>query len=79
MSITSPPFPTRINMVPAPCGGGKTYATCRYIAEQVDRSNWMYVAPSIDLLNQTKSELESLGLTVDMITSENRLVRLFNQ
>lgn len=72
MNIDAPPFPTRINMVPAPCGGGKTYATCRYIKKQKDRSNWMYVAPSIQLLEQTKKELESLGLRVDLLTSENR-------
>ena len=29
------------------------------------------MAPSIKLLNQTKDELESLGLTVDLITSDS--------
>jgi len=63
--------PPRINIVSAPCGSGKTYATCNYIAKQQRRKNCMYVAPSIKLLKQTKEELESKGLTVDMITNQS--------
>lgn len=60
-------------MVPAPCASGKTYAACRHIASpQQRRFNWMYVAPSILLLEQTKEELESLGIEVDMITSDTQ-------
>lgn len=69
MSIYHNSIPTKINMVPAPCASGKTFATCRYVAKHVGMCNWLYVAPSIQLLKQTKDELEDLGLTVDMITS----------
>lgn len=71
MSIYAPPIPSKIHMVPAPCASGKTFATCRHIAKSRYQANWLYVAPSIQLLNQTKAELEGLGLSVDMITSDS--------
>jgi hypothetical protein len=44
--------------VSAPCGTGKTWAACRYIAEHRSEGNFLYVAPTKKLLKQTKRMLK---------------------
>ncbi|MEX1668367.1 hypothetical protein AB4876_05555 [Zhongshania guokunii] len=61
---------TVIRTVSAPCSSGKTYSTCKYLAEQEKRSNWLYVAPSKKLLSQTKTQLVEHGLKPVLITSD---------
>lgn len=56
--------------VSAPCSSGKTYAACHHIRDHNRDSNFIYVAPSLELLDQTKSTLEQLGLKPTLITSE---------
>jgi hypothetical protein len=59
-----------VRIVSAPCSSGKTYSTCQHLAQQRTRCNWLYVAPSIKLLSQTKLDLERHGLKPTLITSE---------
>lgn len=59
-----------VRIVSAPCSSGKTYSTCQHLMQQRTRCNWLYVAPSIKLLNQTKIDLERHGLEPVLITSE---------
>lgn len=65
-----------VRIVSAPCSSGKTHSTCQHIAEQQTRCNWLYVAPSIKLLNQTKIDLEKHGLKPTMVTSETHKHRV---
>jgi len=59
-----------IRYVSAPCSAGKTTAACRYIAERYSVTNYLYVAPSIQLVDQTFEELSSRGLDPLKITSD---------
>jgi hypothetical protein len=59
-----------IRFVSAPCSSGKTRAACLYIADHGYSANHLYVAPSIDLLNQTLKQLGDLGIDAKAITSE---------
>ncbi|MGJ0508329.1 MAG: DEAD/DEAH box helicase family protein [Methylocystis sp.] len=59
-----------IKFVSAPCGAGKTYATCEFIADNLSEANYLYVAPSLVLLEQTRQTLESFGVRPTVITSE---------
>ena len=57
-------------IVSAACSTGKTFATCRYIAENQYLHNVIYIAPSLDLLKQTEMTLIDMGVTPTVITSE---------
>ena len=59
-----------VRIVSAPCSSGKTYSTCQHLKQQQSRCNWLYVAPSIKLLNQTALDLKRHGLKPALITSE---------
>ena len=59
-----------IHFVSAPCSTGKTTAACHYIAASRSVANYLYVAPSLELLNQTSRELTLLGVEPTAITSE---------
>ncbi len=59
-----------IRFVSAPCSSGKTHAACKYIADRQTSTNHLYVAPSIDLLNQTLKQLGNAGVDAYVITSE---------
>lgn len=62
--------------VSAPCGSGKTHAACRFIAQRIAApactESFVYVAPSKRLLEQTQLELERLGISVAVLTSDTR-------
>ena len=58
-----------VRFVSAPCSTGKTRAACQFIADNQHDGNHLYVAPSIDLLNQTLSQLTSMGVGAKLITS----------
>ena len=58
-----------VKFVSAPCSTGKTRAACQFIADNQYDRNHLYVAPSIDLLNQTLQQLASLGVDAKTITS----------
>ena len=61
-------FSPTTHYVSAQCGAGKTYSAARYIAESITRSNIIYVAPTVKLLEQTEKELSGLGIKATMIT-----------
>ena len=64
-------IPRRVaHLVSAPCSTGKTFATCRYIADNQYLHNVIYTAPSLDLLTQTAATLSGMGVTPTVITSE---------
>jgi hypothetical protein len=68
--VYSLPSPV-IHFVSAKCGLGKTYSTCRYIADHIEGQNFLYVAPTKRLLNQTRDELRRLGVfSVEVICDE---------
>src|SRR5690348_9993036 len=58
-----------IRFVSSPCGSGKTHVACQYIAEHQHSANELFVAPSIDLLDQTMEQLTNLGVDAHVITS----------
>ena len=51
------------------CSSGKTYQTCSYIREHCKTINFLYVAPSNQLAEQTVKELRRRGLNVCVINS----------
>ena len=55
--------------VSAPCGSGKTLSLCHHIKADRER-NILYVAPSVDLVNETRERLEVMGVHADVITTE---------
>ena len=58
--MSATPTHCRIHYVSAPCGSGKTYATCQYIKEHRYIRNHMYVAPTMVLIEETAKELRKL-------------------
>jgi hypothetical protein len=64
-----------IKIVPSPCGSGKTYQTCQYIKNNHFATNYLYVAPTIKLLKQTRRILKDLDVHCDIITHETHPTR----
>lgn len=60
-----------INTVSAPCGTGKTYATSKHIQQHQIENNWLYVAPTKKLLDQTRKQLKAFGVSAVAIHSDN--------
>jgi len=59
------------HFVSAPCGSGKSWAACQFIAEQAEiGQNFVYVAPTIKLLKEIEERLQQKGVATDLITSE---------
>ncbi len=52
------------------CGTGKTLGTCLFIREHIQKSNFLYVAPSSKLGSQTAEYLRSKGVIVRVINSK---------
>ena len=71
-------FPSRraIRFVSAPCSLGKTTAALDNIAANHHLTNHLYVAPSIDLVNQTLQGLASRKVAATAITSETHPKRV---
>jgi hypothetical protein len=65
-----------VHYVSAPCGAGKTYAACRFIADYHGETNFLYVAPSRELIEQTKRMLEGFGVQARAITSDTHANRV---
>jgi hypothetical protein len=61
-----------IRYVSAPCSTGKTRAACRHIEEKQHLTDHLYVAPTIELVNQTARELKSLGVEPKVITGKTQ-------
>lgn len=65
--------PYEITYVSAPCGAGKTYALAHYLKDALSRNpfdepqQFMYVAPTIDLLEEFSSRLTDLGVVAQRI------------
>jgi hypothetical protein len=66
------PEKLRLDFVSAKCGAGKTSKACEYIRENVHLTNFLYIAPSLDLVNQTAETLRSLRVNPVIITSSAR-------
>jgi hypothetical protein len=60
-----------ISYVGGPCSSGKTRHTCAYIKERIYETNYLYVAPSNRLANQTAADLRARGLNIVVINSES--------
>ena len=62
----------KIKSVSGECGRGKTHATCHYFKDNLDNSNFLYVAPTLKLLEQTEKQLNEIGVKCTMIHSGNK-------
>jgi hypothetical protein len=64
-------FPTpSVRYVSAPCSTGKTLAACKYMAQKLIFSNFLYVAPTKRLLQQTLATLQGMGVRPTIIDSD---------
>ena len=52
-----------IDFVSAPCGAGKSYGACRYIKDNLFEKNFLYVAPSLQLVSEIEARLRSMGVS----------------
>jgi hypothetical protein len=59
-----------IDFVSAPCGAGKSYGACRYIKDHLFEKNFLYVAPSLQLVSEVEARLRAMGVALRVITSE---------
>ena len=59
-----------IDFVSANCGAGKSHGACRYIKENLREKNFLYVAPSLQLVSEIEERLRSMGVALRVITSE---------
>ncbi len=59
-----------VRIVSAPCSTGKTYAACQYIAENQHITNHIYIAPTLELLNQSAAMLRAHGIRPKLISSD---------
>ena len=57
-----------IHFVSAPCGSGKTYAACQFISDHRFCANHIYVAPTLNLIEETRKTLEDMGVAPTVIT-----------
>lgn len=55
----------------APCGAGKTLAVIDHIRLNCSQKNFLYIAPSIALLEEFQSALGALGIPSTIITSKS--------
>ena len=65
-NFLSEPF---AKIVSAPCSAGKTHAACEYIRKHSSQ-NFIYVAPSLELLKQSELTMRKMGISPDVITSD---------
>ena len=59
-----------IRYVSAECSRGKTLAACKYMASKLIFSNFLYVAPTKRLLQQTLATLQEMGVNPTLIDSD---------
>ena len=59
-----------IDFVSANCGAGKSHGACRYIQDNLFEKNFLYVAPSLQLVTEIAGRLRSMGVSLRVITSE---------
>ena len=59
-----------VRYVSAECSTGKTLAACNYIVSKLGFSNFLYVAPTRRLLQQTYATLEEMGVRPKLIDSD---------
>jgi len=52
-----------------PCGTGKSYAACEYISRNLMQSNYLYVVPSLILVDEINQMLSGFGIKATVITS----------
>jgi hypothetical protein len=60
----------KIKYLSAPASSGKTMAFCGYVSKKSSQKNFIYVAPTIQLLEQTEKQLLDLGVKPNVITSK---------
>lgn len=56
--FTRSPITRIIKYVSAKCGEGKTYSVCKNIVDTISDCNYLYVAPTIELVQQFSSMME---------------------
>ncbi len=59
-----------IDFVSGKCGAGKSYGAWRYIKENLYGKNFLYVAPSLQLVSEVEERLRSMAVSPRIITSE---------
>ena len=59
-----------IRYVSAECSRGKTLAACEYMAQKLIFNNFLYVAPTKKLLQQTFATLQGMGVRPTLIDSD---------
>ena len=59
-----------IDFVSANCGAGKSHGACRYIKDGLFEKNFLYVAPSLQLVAEIEGRLRAMGVALRVITSE---------
>ena len=63
-------MPIAISYVSAPCGAGKTHGTANYIANNYLLQNFVYTAPTLQLLGEMSEMLTKRGVPHTVITSK---------
>ena len=63
-------MPINISCVSAPCGAGKTHGTANYIAKNYLLQNFVYTAPTLQLLGEMSERLTERGVPHTVITSK---------
>src|SRR5262245_30426042 len=62
--------PGSVRYVSAECSRGKTLAACKYIVSKLSVTNFLYVAPTKKLLQQTLATLQGMGVRPTLIDSD---------
>ena len=70
-------YKPNISFVSAPCGSGKTHAAATYIRDHRHENNFIYVAPSLGLIAETKQLHLDIGVTPTAIGELRILYRNF--
>ncbi len=65
-----------ISLFSAPCASGKTTAVCDKIASHQFESNYLYVVPSLKLLDEVSHHLSRLGVQTTTINSRTHPQRV---
>ena len=59
-----------IHFVSGKCGAGKSHEACSDIKDGLCEKNFLYVAPSLQLVSEIEGRLRAMGVALRVITSE---------
>jgi hypothetical protein len=60
-----------LNYVDAPCGSGKSYSAVKFISENLDRGNHLFLCKTLRFANEVKGMFEARGVAdLHVVTSE---------